>query len=154
MMIRFDGLAIFYPHPGSWPLALTLASGAVPDALDRVGSLAAEAQSLAGGRLVLVPGHVGAGHRIDTGGPISGRPLYVFSLDRRAVADRVVFARRWFSRAGRLTLGLTAAALLTVFSVFTWRQAVTWHDSVSVFEQAAAVTENNYIAHANLCAGI
>jgi len=37
-----------------------------------------------------------------------------------------------------------------VFSVVTWKQTGYWKDSVSLFSHALEVTENNFVAHANL----
>ena len=52
------------------------------------------AEELSGGRLVLVPGHAGAGHRHHSGGHASqGRPLYLPAHDRRLPDDRLALER-------------------------------------------------------------
>jgi tetratricopeptide (TPR) repeat protein len=37
-----------------------------------------------------------------------------------------------------------------MFAIVSWEQTKTWHDSISVFRHALAVTSDNYIAEANL----
>jgi tetratricopeptide (TPR) repeat protein len=57
-------------------------------------------------------------------------------------------AARW--RRGRGALAAAAACCLIVLSVLTWRQAGYWHDSITLFSHALAVTDNNWVAHNNL----
>ena len=84
-------LAPFYPHP----LKLQLAT------FDRGGSAAAghlhrtrvgrSAAAVPAGRLALVPGRPGAGHRTDSGGrAVDGRPVYLLAAGRDFCAVRVV----------------------------------------------------------------
>ena len=48
----------------------------------------------------------------------------------------------------------TAAAVIAVSAWLAWQQTGTWRNSISVFSQALAATEDNYIAHANLGAAL
>ena len=47
-------------------------------------------------------------------------------------------------------LSILACGVLVLLGIGTWFQARTWKDTVTVFEHALAVTENNYLAHNNL----
>ncbi|MGH9761320.1 MAG: tetratricopeptide repeat protein, partial [Blastocatellia bacterium] len=54
-------------------------------------------------------------------------------------------------RAGaEKVLACAAIGAALAFSVVTWRQLAYWHDSVTLFQEAAAVTQGNYIAYTNL----
>jgi hypothetical protein len=53
--------------------------------------------------------------------------------------------RRW-------VLGLAAGAILVGCALATSRQLIFWKDGISLFHHALAVTENNWVAHANLSA--
>lgn len=52
----------------------------------------------------------------------------------------------------RLVLGLAAAAVLGGCAAATCRQLAYWKDGEGLFRHAVAVTENNWVAHANLSA--
>lgn len=47
-------------------------------------------------------------------------------------------------------LAIIACGIVVFFGIMTWFQAGTWKDTISVFEHAIAVTENNFLAHNNL----
>ena len=49
-------------------------------------------------------------------------------------------------------LGLAAGAIVAGLAVLTSRQLGYWKDGISLFRHAVAVTENNWVAHANLAA--
>jgi tetratricopeptide (TPR) repeat protein len=55
--------------------------------------------------------------------------------------------------ANRFVLAATVT-ILAAAGVTSWHLTHYWHDSVSVFTRAVAVTENNYLAHANLAAAL
>ena len=57
--------------------------------------------------------------------------------------------RHWRVAAGAATL---AAGL--VLTLLGWRQVATFRDSVTLFSRALSVTENNFMAHANLAAAL
>ncbi len=50
----------------------------------------------------------------------------------------------------RQALSVAAAALLSAFMACTWIQTQYWSDSITLFEHALDVTENNTAAHTNL----
>jgi tetratricopeptide (TPR) repeat protein len=45
---------------------------------------------------------------------------------------------------------VAALAMLAICAVLTWRQCLVWHDGLTLFEHAVAVTRNNFVAHDNL----
>ena len=51
---------------------------------------------------------------------------------------------------GRPVLGLSAGAVLLCLAALASRQLSFWKDGASLFRHAVAVTENNWVAHANL----
>jgi len=57
-------------------------------------------------------------------------------------------------RVPKAALAGTAAVVLTICSILTFRQAQRWHDSVTLFRHALEVTENNAVAHKNLGAAL
>lgn len=50
----------------------------------------------------------------------------------------------------RFYLGAPAILAVVILSVVTWKQTGYWKNSVSLFRHAIEVTENNFVAHANL----
>jgi tetratricopeptide (TPR) repeat protein len=54
----------------------------------------------------------------------------------------------------RRVRGLAAGAVLAGCAALTWRQLSFWKDGTSLFRHALAVTENNWVAHANLSASL
>lgn len=57
-------------------------------------------------------------------------------------------------RAARTAAGLAGAALAAGFAVSAHAQARTWKDDLSLFGNAAEVTEGNWLAHYNLAASL
>lgn len=62
-----------------------------------------------------------------------------------AVAFEAQPSRRW-----RIAASGACAACLGVLALLAWRQTHVWRDSETLWRHALAVTENNYVAHANL----
>src|SRR5205807_9879052 len=54
------------------------------------------------------------------------------------------------AKRGRLIVSVSCGAVLAGWSVLTWNQVLTWKNSVTLWEQALAVTRDNFVAHANL----
>ena len=59
-------------------------------------------------------------------------------------------ARSWFGLPGRLVAGCAALLLVLTWSVLLIKQNAVWDDSVSVFENAVAVSPRSAVAHAAL----
>ena len=71
----------------------------------------------------------------------------VFIMAAWAAGDA---AAAWPHR--RSVLSLASGAIIAVLAVLTFRQLGYWKDGISLFRHALAVTENNWVAHANLAA--
>jgi protein O-mannosyl-transferase len=162
------GLAVFYPHPGPflplWKPAgaalLLVAITAAVVALRRrhpcllsgwlwylvtllpvIGLVQVGEQAMAD-RYTYVP-LIGLFVAAAWGIPDAARGLLAASRWARwesAERDRVL---HW-------ALPAAAVALLLALAVVTRSQAATWKDSVTLFEHALAVTEENYLAHLDL----
>ncbi|MDQ6625723.1 MAG: hypothetical protein M3Y69_06230, partial [Verrucomicrobiota bacterium] len=50
----------------------------------------------------------------------------------------------------RAAIGIAVALIITAFAATAWSQTRTWQNSISIFRQAIAATDDNYIAQANL----
>ena len=48
----------------------------------------------------------------------------------------------------------SACGVLLVLAILSWRQAALWKSSAALFSHAVAVTENNWLAHANLASAL
>jgi len=146
-------LAVFYPffaeEPPLWKPALAgvllaaTTAAAVSSARRRPYLLVGWLWYL--GTLVPVIGLVQVG-----GQSMADRYTYVpligvFIMAAWAASDA---AATW--RNGPRVLGISAAAVLLALSATTLRQLSYWRDGASLFRHALAVTENNWVAHANL----
>jgi len=148
-------LAVFYPYFAEQPpFRETLLACAF------LGAVTAAAMALARrrpyllvgwlwfvGTLVPVIGLVQVG-----GQPMADRYSYVpligvFIMATWAVGDATASLPR-----RRAALGAAAGAVLACLAVMTSRQLAFWRDGTSLFRHALAVTENNWVAHANLSA--
>lgn len=75
----------------------------------------------------------------------------IFLLGVQQVSESLV-ARRDAAQPDRFAVGIGGCVVATVAALMlaAWSQTKTWRDSVSVFQHAVAVTEDNYVAQANL----
>jgi tetratricopeptide (TPR) repeat protein len=146
-----SGLAVFYPHPGAglalWKplLAAALLLGLTALALrswPRRGQLAVGWLWFLG---MLVPtiGLVQVGSQAHADRYMY-LPLAGLAIALAWSAPELVGARRRAALAG------AAALAIALLAVATRLQLRHWRDSVSLFEHALAVTENNHIAHVQL----
>lgn len=152
----FD-LAICYPHPGYWPVAVV--AGAV--------------SALAGAGWWLW-------RRRASPWPMMGAIWFVAMLlptlgllqvGVQAMADRYSYlpslglllmgsglAARWSAGRWRRTAVVAAVLVLAALAVRTWDQQAVWRDSGTLFAHAAAVTKDNsfalgYLAHTRMTEG-
>jgi len=145
-------LAVFYPHPGHWPLAEVLLAGGL---LLVISGLAwaqrrRSAFLLVGwlwfvGMLVPMIGLVPTG-----GWAMADRHTYLSSLGVLilSVWGACELTKGWRHRA--LALSAAGAAVSVLCLAVTRQQLGYWRNSVTLFRHALAVTENNYIAQNNL----
>jgi len=147
-----SGLAVFYPYPPSWPLALALLAAV---ALAGVTTLfwirrRHEPFLLVGwlwfvGMLVPVIGLVQAGQQ-----SLADRYTYLPSVGLLILLVWGAHALTRRSRPAILLAGVVAAASLVLCLVLTRQQLACWQNSETLFRHALAVTQSNYIAHNHL----
>ena len=150
-----SGLAVFYPNFAERPsLAATTLAGGLLAAVTAAAALLARRRPylLVGwlwflGTLVPVIGlvQVGGQSRADRYGyvPLIG----LFIMGTWAAADAFP---GWAPR--RRALGAAGGVVLAACAAATWHQLGYWRDGQALFRHALAVTENNWVAHANLSA--
>lgn len=145
-------LAVFYPHPVSWPIWIVVLSGLLVLVLSALSIYNARSRPylFVGwcwflGVLVPFIGVIQAGSQA-MADRFAYMPLLGLFLALVWGAHDVV--ARWRYRAFVLSALATAAALLCL--TLTRRQIGYWKDDESLFGHALAVTENNAEAHYNL----
>jgi tetratricopeptide (TPR) repeat protein len=148
-------LAVFYPFTAEAPPAWeTLAAAALLSGMTVASIALARSRPylLTGwlwflGTLIPVIGFVQVG-----GQALADRYTYVpligvFIAVTWAAVDA---AKAW--KLGPAALGGAAAAVLATLGLLTCKQLGYWRDGATLFRHAAAVTQNNWVAHANLYA--
>jgi tetratricopeptide (TPR) repeat protein len=152
MTIYPHGLAVFYPHkgtPSAWEVVLAAAFLLIATLI--IIRWAAKMPYLAMGWLwylgTLVPviGIIQVGMQ-----SMADRYTYIpviglFVATAWAVPD---IARNWRYRQYILMTG--AGIVLSALMFLTWMQVKYWQNSITLFEHAIQVTDNNYLAHNNL----
>jgi tetratricopeptide (TPR) repeat protein len=145
-------LAVFYPHPGYWPLVQVLLAGML--ILGVSGLLFLKRRRypflLMGwlwfcGTLVPVIGLVQVG-----GQSMADRYTYIPSLGLliSTIWGAYELARRW--RYGSVALSVLGSAAIILCIGLTRQQLGYWKDSEALFRHTLEVTGNNCLAHYNL----
>ena len=145
-------LAVFYPHPGHWPLLLVLLAGGLMLGITTLFVVGRRRYPFLlmgwlwfGGTLVPVI------QLIQTGGhAMADRYAYIPSV---GVLVLVVWGlyeltRHWRYQA--IALSLLGCAVIVACLALSRQQLGYWLDSETLFRHALAVTQNNYLAHNNL----
>jgi Flp pilus assembly protein TadD len=149
-------LAVFYPHPGYWPLGkVVLAGGLILGISVVVWVQRRRAPYLLMGWLWYCGTLVPVSQVIQTGCHAMGdRFTYVPLIG-------VLLALTWgayeLTRCWRyqvLALSVAGGATLLLCLGLTRQQLGYWQDSESLFRHALAVTENNWLAHYNVGAAL
>jgi tetratricopeptide (TPR) repeat protein len=150
-----SGLAVFYPHLGDGLPVWQVAGSAALLAL-----LTALALRWARTRPYLAIGWI---WYLGTLVPVIG----LVQVGLQAHADRYMYlplvglaiAVAWgaadlasLRRGARQLLAVAGAVAIAGLAFVAWQQVKTWRDTVTLFERAVAVTEDNYVAHTNLAA--
>jgi Tfp pilus assembly protein PilF len=145
-------MAVFYPHPGYWPLKKVVLAGVI---LCGISALLFVKRGrypfmLMGwlwfmGTLVPVIGLVQVGDQ-----SMADRYTYIPSLGVLILAiwGAYELAKGWGYHLIALSVAGLAAIVLCL--ALTRQQLGYWKDSETLFRHTLAVTENNYIAHNNL----
>ena len=145
-------LAVFYPHPGHWPMEQVLLAGGLLLGIS-VFLMVKRGQYpflLVGwlwycGTLVPVIGLVQVGFHA-----MADRYTYIPSVGLLILAiwGAYELARRW--RYHVIALSVAGSAALVCCMALTCRQIGYWKDSETLFRPALEVSENNYVANNNL----
>ena len=158
------GLAIFYPHPGNaleWPLAA--ACGLVCLAMTILCALQAERRpwlivGWAWFVIVLLPVsglvQIGEMSRADRYTYVALTGIFILCVEQAAEWIGAWLPRAGSSAAPRAIIAGGACSIVGAAAFLAWRQTATWRDSITVFSHAIAVTDDNYIAQANLGAAL
>jgi Flp pilus assembly protein TadD len=145
-------LAVFYPHPGYWPLAEVLLAGVLLAGLSALVFVKRRRHPswLVGwlwfvGTLAPVIGLVQVGEQA-----MADRYTYIPSVGVliMSVWGAYELTRRW--RHQVILLALASAVALILCFALTREQLGYWQDSETLFRHALDVTQNNHIAHNNL----
>jgi tetratricopeptide (TPR) repeat protein len=145
-------LAVFYPHPGYWPLVEVLLAGLLITGISVLLFVKRRSHPflLAGwlwfvGTLVPVIGLVQVGEQ-----SLADRYAYLPSL---GIFIIIVWGGYELTRRGRhqVMAWLVAGSVAIVPCILLTRQQIGyWQDSETLFRHALAVTGNNWLAHGNL----
>jgi protein O-mannosyl-transferase len=142
-------LAVFYPHPGYWPVAQVLLAGVLMLAITVLFIVAWRRHPfLLMGWLWFCGTLVPVIQLVQSGGQaMADRFTYVPSL---GVLILVVWGayeltRRW--RYQELALSVAGGLAIILCVGLTRQQLGYWRDSEALFRHALAVTQNNYLAH-------
>ena len=147
-----EGLSVFYPYPGRWPMAKVLLAGLLVLGISVLLIVKRRRYPflLIGwlwfcGMLVPVIGLVQTGSQA-----MADRHTYLPSLGMLmfAVWGAYELARRWRCQVIVLSVAGSVAVLLCL--ALTCRQIGYWRDSETLFRHALEVTENNFFAYSCL----
>jgi tetratricopeptide (TPR) repeat protein len=145
-------LAVFYPHPGYWPLTEVLMAGGLLLGITVFVFVKRGRYPylLMGwlwycGTVVPVLGLVQMGRQA-----MADRYTYIPSLGILIVAIWGAYELARSRRHQVIALSVAACAASVICLALTRQQLGYWRDSVTLFRHAIKVTENNYLAHNNL----
>jgi tetratricopeptide (TPR) repeat protein len=145
-------LAVFYPHPGHWPVEQVLLAGGLIAGISvflfvkrRRYPFLLMGWLWFGGTLVPVIGLVQVGEQT-----MADRYAYIPSLGVLILAiwGAYELTRRW--RYHVIALSVAGSAAIVLCLGLTRQQLGYWKDSETLFRHALEVTGNNYLAHNNL----
>jgi protein O-mannosyl-transferase len=145
------GLAVFYPHPGTWPGTRVLLSALLLAGISGAILVHARRRPFLG---------VGWLWYLGTLVPVIG----IIQIGNIAMADRFTYLplvgpaimmawgvpglfARWAEVRIRRSVSMAGAAFLIVCAILSWQQVRYWEDTESLFRQALSVTDGNYKAH-------
>jgi Tfp pilus assembly protein PilF len=141
-------MAVFYPHPGHWPVSEVLLAGVLLAGISALVFMRRRQPFLLMGWLWFVGTLVPVIGLVQEGGQaMADRYIYVPSVGIfiLTIWGAHELVGRWRHQA--MLLSLAGAAAVVLCAVLTQRQLGYWRDSETLFRHALDVTENNYIAH-------
>ena len=141
-----DDLAVFYPHPGLWPVLLVLGAVLLLAAVTFAVIRAAERSPFLpvgwlwfAGTLFPVIGIVQVG-----GQAMADRYTYIPSIGLFIMAAwgiPKIFEKRRYAKE---VLAASSALCLLCLPILTWMQVGYWRDTMTLFDHALNVTKNNW----------
>jgi tetratricopeptide (TPR) repeat protein len=142
-------LAVFYPHPGQWPLGkVALAGGLILGLSVLVWAQRRRYPWLLMGWLCFVGTLVPVIGLVQVGGQaMADRYTYAPAI---GVIVAMIWGLHWLAKGGRyqqIAWSVAASAAIVVCLVLTRQQIGYWKHSEALFRHALEVTENNYLAH-------
>jgi tetratricopeptide (TPR) repeat protein len=145
-------LAVFYPHPGQWPMGKTLLTGGVILVISVVAWVQRRrCPYLLVGWLWYCGTLAPVSQVIQTGShALADRYTYLPALGAlvAAIWGVCALARGW--RYAGSALSVAGGAAIVLFLALTRQQIGYWKDSEALFRHALEVTENNQVAHNEL----
>ena len=145
-------LAVFYPYPTAWPMGEVVACALLLLAISGLvlGTARSRPWLFVGwfwflGVLVPFIGLIQAGAQA-----MADRFMYVPAL---GIFVAVIWGVHGLAKGGRYQqngLSVAGAAAIVLCLVLTRQQLAHWKNSLTLFQHALEVTENNHIAHDNL----
>jgi tetratricopeptide (TPR) repeat protein len=142
-------MAVFYPHPGHWPLMEVLLAGALLCGISGLLFMTRKRHPyLLMGWLWFTGTLVPVIQLVQSGGQaMADRFTYVPSLGILIMVIWGVYelTRSW--RFQKVVFAATGSAVIILCLALTREQLTYWQDSETLFRHALKVTENNYIAH-------
>jgi tetratricopeptide (TPR) repeat protein len=142
-------MAVFYPHPGHWPLMEVLLAGALLCGISGLLFMTRKRHPhLLMGWLWFVGTLVPVIQLVQSGGQaMADRFTYVPSLGVliMVIGGMYELTRSW--RFQKVVFAATGSAVIILCLALTREQLTYWQDSETLFRHALKVTENNYIAH-------
>jgi len=149
-------LAVFYPHPGYWPLVkVLLTGGLLLSLLLLVWALRQRCPALLLGWLWYCGTLVPVSQMVQTGGmAMADRWTYLPSIGVLILTVWGVheMTRRWQYQVS--AVALAGGAVIVLCLALTRQQLGYWRDSEALFQHALEVTENNSVAHNGLGAAL
>jgi tetratricopeptide (TPR) repeat protein len=145
-------LAVFYPHPGYWPMTMVLLAGGLIALISALVFLQRRRCPflLMGwlwflGTLLPVIGLVQVGEQA-----MADRYAYIPSLGLliMVVWGAYELTRRWHQHV--IGLAVAGSIAITISAMVTRQQLGYWQESETLFRHAFNVTKNNFLAHSNL----
>ena len=144
-------LAVFYPHPGYWPVGEVLLAGGLLVGLSVFFWWQRRYPFLLMGWLWFIGTLVPVIQLVQTGAhAMADRYTYIPSL---GLLILVVWGAYELTRSWRyqvMALSVVGSAAIVLCITLTRQQIGYWQDSETVFRHALAVTKNNWLAHNNL----
>jgi protein O-mannosyl-transferase len=146
-----DNLAVFYPHPGSWPVwevsGAVLILAVVTFAVIRTRKIfpfLPVGWLWFTGTLVPVIGIVQVGSQA-----MADRYTYIPSIGLFIMAAWGIPEALKKLRYKKQVLVASSAVCLACIFALTWIQAGYWRDSITLYDHALSITKNNYSIHNN-----